>query len=1024
MLEHRPKVSIVTVVRNAAQTIEHCLMSVIDQTYPNVEHIVIDGESTDGTSEIIESYLSHIAHYERRADEGLYHAMNRGIQLATGDYVLLLNADDEYLPNAVQDLVDYKEATDCDVVGAQVLDIRQDGSLKSQSWYRQYNATTLLGMVFSHNVMLVPTALYRQLGLHDDTLKVQADWEFTNRLWLSGVTCSIMRKPLMRMRDSGVSNTDWTNRVRDVRTLLRRNFPFLSSTTLDEISDPRRWDTAMCAALVSSYENQPEFCRTVIDYGIRRGLVTHEDFDIRRFLAPPMPHLSVVIPAFNAEHTLASAIKSVIAIPDFRVEIICVDDGSTDGTKDVIATFAAQHESVRAVYQGTNSGVAKARNAGISNATGHYISFLDADDEVDPDGVAQALEKAFSNAADIAIGSYTIRQSNGRSTPFSKPPGGNELHGYRFKEIASHFRPETYLASVSPRMAGEGFCGCLYRRDIARNVRFSEQYNYGEDSLFLLHALCFAKRISWVQDNLYTQNIGDVSAMSRWSKKRVFDTIAWRMSANTILRGHHLDDLAAFVAGDYWAPDLSQTVEEIDLSPRDQSELEALCTRFQGKTGFKVPISAPATMAGSKSMLATPASSNKPLRVNVVVGIDSGGAAIGSGRRIQALRDIDVDARMYTAIKNLKSAEVIELEGPPGKRQKFRDEIMNGIARTKNCSASELFSGVGSVADLSQNPDVLDCDIIHLHWITGLFGVDNFAALANKPVAWTFADINALTGGCHYSEGCTQFTNACQSCHFFEEGESLPNQAWATKRKLYSQVKNLSIVCPSQWMAEQVKKSALLGDRPVHVIPNAMPVDTFVPRNKLVSKLKLGLPIDRPVILFGAQNTQNRRKGGDILLGALDILKARSTRDMFIGLFGEQKLNTPYASKSFGSVSDFEELSHIYSAADLFILPSREDNAPLTVAESLLCGTPVVSTPVGNVPELVRPGENGYVTDDFSSESLARSIEQTLDRFWTGQSAPSQQMRVRRFARQFHDPRQSAERHVALYQSMLEAQKR
>ena len=1016
----QPKVSIVTAVRNAVDTIECCLQSVKEQTYQNIEHIVIDGASTDGTSEKIRPYLSGLGHYERRPDEGLYHAMNRGIQKTTGDYILLLNADDEYLPEAVQELVDYKFATGCEVVSAQVTEVRNDGSPKDQSLYRQYNATTFLGMVFSHNVMLVPKAIYDRVGYYNDTLKVQADWDFTNRLWHQEVTCSIMRKPLMRMRDSGISNTDWTSRVHDVRMIFRLNFPFLSSESLNTTCDPREWDAATCIQLLSDYADQPQFCRTVIGYGIRRGLIRPEKFDVRQFLPSPSPHLSVVIPAFNVEHCVANAIESALSIAGFRVEIIVVDDGSDDNTREVIASYASSNRNVKAINQPANLGVAKARNVGVNHVTGYYISFLDADDEIDAVGIARGLEKSFVNAADLTLGSYTLQSFTGRRSVLSLPPGQNEFHGVRFAEIADYFQSNDYPNESSARMAGEGFCGCIYRTDVVRNAPFNEQLNYGEDSLFFLHALCFSKRISWVSDNLYTQNIGEVSAMSRWPKKRLFDTINWRMHASIILNGHKLDGLAAFVSGTYWAPNLDQKVAELHLSGEDTSALRELCQHYADKTGFQVPIRQPLADPTKHKRQTSSNFQRTDLKVNVVVGSDTGGAAIGSKRRVEALRGIGVDARIFAAICNSKSTLITELEGGPDKRNRFRSEIMNGISRNKRCSASDLFSSLGSVTEFSLNPAVLDCDVVHLHWITGLVSKENFNALADLPVVWTLADINALTGGCHYSEGCDEFSNACQSCHFFPAGEELPNLAWSQKRDIYSQIKSLTIICPSRWMADQVKKSSLLGDRAIKVIPNAMPINQFVPRNKTASKIRLGLPLDQIVILFGAQNVQNRRKGGDILLAALELIKLRSTHKIFVGVFGAQNILAPFPSKTFGTVSDIEELSHIYSAADLFVLPSREDNAPLTVAESLLCGTPVVSTPVGNVPEIVRQAENGFIAKDFSPEALSDAVVAAIDRFCGTQQGTSQQFDVRRFARTFHDPRQAAKRHLALYRRILE----
>ena len=88
------KVSIITVVYNGVRTIEKTIQSVIHQTYKDIEYIVIDGASTDGTQQIVEKYMNHISYYSSEKDEGLYHAMNKGIRKATGDIIGILNSDD------------------------------------------------------------------------------------------------------------------------------------------------------------------------------------------------------------------------------------------------------------------------------------------------------------------------------------------------------------------------------------------------------------------------------------------------------------------------------------------------------------------------------------------------------------------------------------------------------------------------------------------------------------------------------------------------------------------------------------------------------------------------------------------------------------------------------------------------------------------------------------------------------------------------------------------------------------------
>jgi glycosyltransferase involved in cell wall biosynthesis len=106
-MDKKPLISIITVCLNAEKTIEETILSVVNQSYPNIEYIVIDGDSNDQTKNIIEKYKDKIHHYISKKDEGLYFAFNKGIDLVTGEMFGFVNADDILMPNAIDTLVKY-----------------------------------------------------------------------------------------------------------------------------------------------------------------------------------------------------------------------------------------------------------------------------------------------------------------------------------------------------------------------------------------------------------------------------------------------------------------------------------------------------------------------------------------------------------------------------------------------------------------------------------------------------------------------------------------------------------------------------------------------------------------------------------------------------------------------------------------------------------------------------------------------------------------------------------------------------
>jgi glycosyltransferase involved in cell wall biosynthesis len=310
-------------------------------------------------------------------------------------------------------------------------------------------------------------------------------------------------------------------------------------------------------------------------------------------------------------------------------------------------------------------------------------------------------------------------------------------------------------------------------------------------------------------------------------------------------------------------------------------------------------------------------------------------------------------------------------------------------------------------------------DVVHLHWMVGMFDYKHGGeVLADKPVAWTLADMNAFTGGCHYSEGCEEYTRQCRRCPMLGEDSDLAHLTWKAKRRAYAGIKNLHVVCPSPWMAERARESSLLGDRPIHCIPNAYPVSRLAMTAKAVARVRLGLPLRRKLLLFGAESVTNHRKGGDLLAEAVARFCASGPHDdVEVVVFGRNSLDIGLPVHRMGYINDDETLALVYSAADAYLFPSREDNAPLTVGESLLCGTPVVAFPVGNVPSVVEHRVTGYIARPLDVEDFARGIRWGLDA--TPAAALARSARCRLSAAALHDPATAAQRHEAVYRLAL-----
>jgi glycosyltransferase involved in cell wall biosynthesis len=275
-------------------------------------------------------------------------------------------------------------------------------------------------------------------------------------------------------------------------------------------------------------------------------------------------------------------------------------------------------------------------------------------------------------------------------------------------------------------------------------------------------------------------------------------------------------------------------------------------------------------------------------------------------------------------------------------------------------------------------------DILNLHWVAGFFDYrDFFRELPPRlPVVWTLHDMNAFTGGCHYDEACGKFSERCGACPQLgsSDPKDLSSQIWQRKREAISArgEQNLQIVTPSRWLAEETKKSALLPGCPITVIPYGIDTESFQPRDRRLAREKHGIPLEAKTILFVADSTSEKRKGLRVLLEALSGLG--EPEDYFFVIIGGGVSNEGLGSrfKTIDFLDDETALSYIYSAADVFVIPSLQDNLPNTTIEALACGVPTIGSDAGGIPEVIRDGQTGLVVRAGDPAALRQAIVSLL----------------------------------------------
>lgn len=277
-------------------------------------------------------------------------------------------------------------------------------------------------------------------------------------------------------------------------------------------------------------------------------------------------------------------------------------------------------------------------------------------------------------------------------------------------------------------------------------------------------------------------------------------------------------------------------------------------------------------------------------------------------------------------------------------------------------------------------------DIINLHWVcNGFLRIETLAKF-QKPLVWTLHDMWTFTGGCVYTQECENYKQSCGNCPQLgsDRQNDLSNWVWQRKEKAWKNL-NLTIVTPSHWLAKCAASSSLLKDTRIEVIPNGLDTDKYKPIAKSVARSILGLSEDKQLILFGAMNaTGDSRKGFNFLQSALQNLSQSGWgENVELVIFGSSKpsnhIEFGFNSHYLGKLSDDISLALVYSAADVFVAPSMQDNLPNTVMEALACGTPCVAFDIGGMPDMIDHHQNGYLVTPFEIDDLVQGIIWVLE---------------------------------------------
>jgi glycosyltransferase involved in cell wall biosynthesis len=412
---------------------------------------------------------------------------------------------------------------------------------------------------------------------------------------------------------------------------------------------------------------------------------------------------------------------------------------------------------------------------------------------------------------------------------------------------------------------------------------------------------------------------------------------------------------------------------------------------------------------------------------------DSGGGASRSAYRLHdGLRRVGENSGMLVLNKRTKDAAVQAFRSSPGKvswvaRNSRRLKLEAAMRWNMRNASPEctFFSEDRTPFFMDACRQITSSDVINLHWIANFLDLGAFFTWLpkGKPLVWTLHDMAAFTGGCCHDMGCGKFAHKCGACPQLgssNEGD-MTRGVWLRKEKYYGTIdaERFHVVTPSNWLGSELKRSPLLSRFGHSVIPYGLDLEVFKPRDRDLSREILGIPRGLKVVLF-VSNGLVRLKGFHLLMEALNEIEASTPLFLLsIGL-DSSPVSDRFANKAISAIKEDGMLSLIYSAADVFVLPSLADNLPNTMLEAMACGTPVVAFDAGGIPDGVRPGVTGLLARTGDVGELRAAILELLE---NDAKRAEMAANCRKIAVAEYGLELQARRYLQIYESLMQTTK-
>ncbi|MES2559167.1 MAG: glycosyltransferase [Bacteroidota bacterium] len=374
------------------------------------------------------------------------------------------------------------------------------------------------------------------------------------------------------------------------------------------------------------------------------------------------------------------------------------------------------------------------------------------------------------------------------------------------------------------------------------------------------------------------------------------------------------------------------------------------------------------------------------MKILIVNTSDTGGGASKAAVRLfEALLTDGIDVSMLVHEKNTTNDRFVS--SVPKPIQILQSRLDKYECKLRGIKRQSLFSIARFGNDITKHEAFKQADVVNIHWVNrGFLSVENLGAIfkSGKKIVWTLHDSWAFTGGCHLPYDCILYKSHCGTCPAIasDKEHDLAYSIFERKQQSWKDA-DMSVFAPSNWSANKSLSSVLLKNFATKVFPNALNTDLFKVYQQEEARVELKLPLNKKIILFGAMNaTSDVNKGYSLLLEAIRFLiKGDETFSQTHALCivgSDATIPLPMDVYVMGTIYDDHRMAKLYAASDVFVLPSKSENLPYTIMESLACGTPAVAFNVGGISELVKHQDNGYLAQCYDTSDLANGILHAL----------------------------------------------